>query len=80
MIRKGCKDGQCKVNIPDFSVKDEIKKKVGESSSASTIVGATKEDLEELGLEGQSGSTLHEEAKKKGGSLSMKDLMDLGGV
>lgn len=60
--------------------RDEIKKKMGESSSASTIVGATKEDLEELGLEGQSGSTLHEEAKKKGGSLSMKDLMDLGGV
>ena len=28
MIKKECKDGQCKVNIPDFSVKNEIEKKV----------------------------------------------------
>jgi len=26
------------------------------------------------------GTSLHEAAKKKGGSLSMKDLMDIGGV
>lgn len=60
--------------------REDIKKKMSEDSSASTIVGATKEDLEELGLESSRGSNLHEEVQKKGGSLSMKDLMDLGGV
>ena len=60
--------------------REEVKGKMNDSSSASTIVGATKEDLEELGMNTSSGTSLHEAAKKKGGSLSMKDLMDIGGV
>ena len=60
--------------------REEVKSKMSDSSSASTIVGATKEDLEELGMNTSSGTSLHEAAKKKGGSLSMKDLMDIGGV
>lgn len=50
-------------------------------AGASTIMGATNEDLEYLGVEKkQSDKNLHEEAEKKGGSLSMKDLMDLHGI
>jgi hypothetical protein len=60
--------------------REEVKGKMNDSSSASTIVGATKEDLEELGMNTSSGTNLHEAAKKKGGSLSMKDLMDISGV
>lgn len=60
--------------------REEVKGKMNDSSSASTIVGATKEDLEELGMNTSNGTSLHEAAKKKGGSLSMKDLMDIGGV
>jgi len=52
---------------------------MSDDSSASTIVGATKEDLEELGLSTNNGKSLQEAVKKKGGSLSMKDLIDLGG-
>ena len=36
--------------------------------------------MEELGLQTNTGVSLSEEAKKKGGSLSMKDLMDLSGA
>ncbi len=60
--------------------REEIKSKMNESSSASTIVGATSEDLEELGVTKSNKNSLHEAAKKKGGSLSMKDLMDLSGA
>ena len=44
-------------------------------------MGATKQDLDKLGVDrpDASAKNLHEEAKKKGGSLSMKDLMDMGG-
>ena len=50
-------------------------------AGASTIMGATEEDLEYLGIERKkSDKSLHEEAEKKGGSLSMKDLMDLHGL
>lgn len=60
--------------------REEVKTKMNDSSSASTIVGATSEDLEELGVSKSSGNSLHQAAKKKGGSLSMKDLMDLSGA
>lgn len=60
--------------------RNEMKEKIEDSSSASTIVGATKEDLQDLGVNSSSANSLHKAAKKKGGSLSMKDLMNLGGV
>lgn len=60
--------------------RDKIKEKFKESSG-STIVGATQEDYQELGLGTPAGSVdLHEEARKKGGTLSMQDLMKLSGV
>ena len=61
--------------------RDEIKQKMeSESGGGSSVVGATKEDLEELGVSQDSGQTLSSAAESKGGSLSMKDLMDLSGV
>ena len=46
------------------------------------LFGATKEDLDTLGVEtsGPGTVSLEEVAKKKGGSLTMKDLMELSGV
>jgi hypothetical protein len=49
-------------------------------SDGSTIVGATEEDYKQLGLGSSNTVSLHEEAKKKGGTLSMQDLMKLSGV
>ena len=46
-----------------------------------TIVGAKDEDYEYLGVEKpRNAVNLHEEAKKKGGTLNMEDLMKLHGV
>jgi len=60
--------------------KDRMKEKFAEGDG-STLVGATEEDYEYLGLSRpDSGVSLHEEAKKKGGSLSMQDLMKLSGA
>lgn len=61
--------------------REELKNKMEtESGGGSSVVGATKEDLENLGLSQGGGQTLSSAAESKGGSLSMKDLMDLGGV
>lgn len=61
--------------------RDKIKQELAKDSGASTIVGATKEDMEELGLsQPKRGKTLEDLAKEKGGSLSMKDLMNLSGA
>jgi hypothetical protein len=59
--------------------KEKIQGKFDESDG-STLVGATQEDYQQLGLGAPGGVDLHEEAKKKGGSLSMDDLMKLSGV
>ena len=46
------------------------------------LFGATKKDLESLGVEtsGPGTVSLEDVAKKKGGSLTMKDLMELSGI
>lgn len=83
-------------NIPDHikkdptalldygSVSDEEKEKIRskfDSGSGATIVGASKEDYEYLGVsQPVGGKSLHEEAKKKGGKLSMRDMMKLSGA
>ena len=60
--------------------KDKVKDKLSQGDGG-TLVGAKKEDYEQLGIEKPKGSVdLHEEAKKKGGSLNMQDLMKLHGV
>ena len=60
---------------------DKMKQSM-ENSDATTVVGATSEDLERMGLKGpsdepQTGVSLQAEAAKKGGKLSMEDLMKL---
>lgn len=60
---------------------DKMKQSM-EDADASTIVGATSEDLERMGIKGpsdepQKGISLAKEAAKKGGKLSMEDLMNL---
>tara|TARA_B100000035_G_scaffold46528_1_gene35292 strand:+ start:703 stop:1689 length:987 start_codon:yes stop_codon:yes gene_type:complete len=60
--------------------RDKAKDKL-DKGDGGTIVGAKKEDYERLGVKKPSGSvSLHEEAKKKGGTLNMEDLMKLHGV
>lgn len=60
------------------SAKEKIKKN---DAAGGSIVGATKQDLETLGVaESQGTVDLHKEAMKKGGSLSMQDLMKLNGL
>jgi hypothetical protein len=60
--------------------RDEVKKKLTENNAGgSSIMGATKEDLEDLGVASSGSKSLHEAAKAKGGSLSMKDIIDLQG-
>lgn len=50
-----------------------------EGAIGTSIIGAKKEDLAKIGAE-EKGISLHNEALKKGGVLSMEDLMKLHGV
>lgn len=53
------------------------------TGTASTVVGATKEDLEVLGMTKDADPMavdLNDEIRKKGGNLSMEDLIKLHGV
>jgi hypothetical protein len=63
------------------NAKKTIEKKNNKENQASSIVGATSEDLEYIGLKakGQKTLSLADEAKKKGGSLSMDDMMKIFG-
>jgi hypothetical protein len=63
------------------NVKKVREKNSNKENSAESIVGATREDLEYLNIAkpGQKTLSLAEEAKKKGGSLSMDDMMKLFG-
>jgi hypothetical protein len=61
----------------------EVLDKHEDKGGATTIVGATKEDYEYMGVNKASqvkGESLTEAAKKKGGTLNMQDLMDLTGA
>jgi hypothetical protein len=60
--------------------RDKAKDKLSQGA-AGTLVGAKDEDYEYLGIEKPKGGvSLHDEAKKKGGTLNMQDLMKLHGV
>jgi hypothetical protein len=60
--------------------RDKAKDKLSQGDGG-TIVGAKDEDYEYLGVEKpRNAVNLHEEAKKKGGTLNMEDLMKLHGV
>jgi hypothetical protein len=64
--------------------KDSVLKDDGKAGSASTIIGATKEDLEALGVSATEdiGETidLNKAVSEKGGTMSMDELMKLHGV
>jgi len=68
------------VNANENARKIMDKKGDGEGS-AQTLVGATEEDMEYIGFKakGEKTTSLADEAKKKGGSLSMEDMMNLFG-
>ena len=64
---------------------EEIMSKGGADDSregmATSLVGATQEDLKHLGIDPKAeGISLQKAASKKGGSLNMEDLMKLHGV
>jgi hypothetical protein len=60
--------------------KDKAKDKLTQGDGG-TLVGAKQEDYDYLGVERPTNAvSLHEEAKKKGGTLNMEDLMKLHGV
>ena len=63
------------------NAKKVIENKNNKENQATSIVGATSEDLEYVGLKakGQKTLSLADEAKKKGGSLSMEDMMNIFG-
>lgn len=63
------------------NAKKMIENKNNKENQATSIVGATPEDLEYVGLKakGQKTLSLADEAKKKGGSLSMEDMMKIFG-
>jgi len=61
--------------------RENLKSKLQNNDSAgSTVFGATEEDIENLGLQSSQTKSLSKTAKEKGGSLNMKDLMDLSGI
>ncbi len=62
------------------SQKTENNTKNKGESDATTYFGANKSDIEQLKNEDQDTITLGDEIKKKGGSLNMKDMMDLHGL
>jgi hypothetical protein len=58
----------------------EVMEKAGDGGAG--LFGASKEDLESLGVETRGAGTisLEDAVKKKGGSLNMQDLMKLSGI
>lgn len=59
----------------------EKSKNAGVDGSATSLVGATKQDLERLGLDNPSETVnLAKKAAEKGGRLTMEDMMKLHGV
>ena len=53
----------------------------GKEGSATSLVGATKQDLKRLGLDNPNETiSLAKKAAEKGGSLTMEDMMKIHGV
>jgi len=67
-------------NAEEVLNKNNIKEnKKSEGAVGTSIIGAKKEDLAKIGAD-ENGVSLHGEALKKGGTLSMQDLMKLHGI
>jgi hypothetical protein len=62
---------------------EELLEKTSSSKAdtvSTSIIGATKEDLKKAGLNESNTISLSDQAKKKGGRLTMEDLMKLHGI
>ena len=66
-------------NVEEVLTKSENNLSKTEGAIATSIVGAKKEDLAKIGKD-ENGVSLHKEAVKKGGSLSMEDLIKMHGA
>lgn len=66
-------------NVEEVLTKSENSLSKTEGAIATSIVGAKKEDLAKIGKD-ENNVSLHKEAQKKGGVLSMEDLMKMHGV
>ena len=66
-------------NAEELLSKTEESHKGTEGAIATSIIGAKKEDLAKIGKD-ENGISLHKEAQKKGGVLSMDDLIKMHGV
>ena len=66
-------------NAEEVLNKNENNQKKTEGAIATSIVGANKEDLAKIGKD-ENSISLHKEAEKKGGTLSMDDLMKMHGL
>jgi hypothetical protein len=66
-------------NVEEVLSKSENNLSKTEGAIATSIVGAKKEDLAKIGKD-ENGISLHKEALKKGGTLSMEDLMKMHGA
>lgn len=67
-------------NIEELLDKTSKNVTKNEGVMATSIVGASKADLEKAGIKQEGGISLIEEAKKRGGNLDMQDLMKLHGI
>ena len=84
LLRCCAKTSTCQVDflVTERAAREKAKERITKAGDGGAgVIGATKQDLDNLGVDRPQASSrnLHEEAKKKGGSLSMKDLMDMGG-
>lgn len=66
-------------NVEEILDKNDSNQKKTDGAIATSIVGAKKEDLAKIGKD-EVGVSLHKEAEKKGGVLSMEDLMKMHGI
>jgi hypothetical protein len=66
-------------NAEEVLSKNEASAKKTEGTIATSIVGANKEDLAKIGKD-ENSISLHKEAEKKGGVLTMEDLMKMHGT
>ena len=73
------KDPDLLIDFYNSQKTDNNVKNKGESD-ATTYFGENREDIQQLKNEDQEAIILTDEIKKKGGSLNMKDMMDLHGL
>lgn len=74
------KDPELLINFHQNQRGDSRKNSPSSGDGGSTYFGATKEDIEQIKREDENAVDLSDEIKKKGGSLNMKQMMELHGL